>query len=57
MRIDTRLKRTGLTPRQLFFIECWGSLAHKESIDTDRVSFNNILNAISEIFVTFPPGQ
>lgn len=44
MRIDIRLKRTGLNLRQIFFIECWGSLAHKESTDTDRVSFNNILN-------------
>lgn len=36
MRIDVRLRRNGLSPRQLFFIECWGSLAHKESTDTDR---------------------
>lgn len=49
MRIDVRLRRNGLSPRQLFFIECWGSLAHKESTDTDRVGFNNILNAINEL--------
>ncbi|MEG0057684.1 hypothetical protein [Hafnia sp.] len=57
MRIDSRLKRNGLTLRQLFFIECWGSLAHKESTDTDRVSFNNILNAINEILSLFPLGN
>ncbi|WP_149570788.1 hypothetical protein [Serratia bockelmannii] len=57
MRIDIRLKRTGLNPRQIFFIECWGSLAHKESTDTDRVSFNNILNAINELLSLFPQGN
>ncbi|HCB2860436.1 hypothetical protein [Klebsiella aerogenes] len=57
MRIDARLRRNGLTPRQLFFIECWGSLAHKESTDTDRVGFNNILNAINELLSLFPQGN
>ncbi|MBP1039195.1 hypothetical protein J8631_26950 [Serratia fonticola] len=57
MRIDIRLKRTGLNLRQIFFIECWGSLAHKESTDTDRVSFNNILNAINELLSLFPQGN
>ncbi|MFI7974404.1 hypothetical protein [Serratia marcescens] len=57
MRIDIRLKRTGLNIRQIFFIECWGSLAHKESTDTDRVSFNNILNAINELLSLFPQGN
>ncbi|HCD6066920.1 TPA: hypothetical protein ACIJT4_005439 [Klebsiella oxytoca] len=57
MRIDVRLRRNGLSPRQLFFIECWGSLAHKESTDTDRVGFNNILNAINELLSLFPQGN
>lgn len=50
MRIEDSLAETGFTLRQRFFIECWGSMAHKESTDTDRVGFNNILNAIEEIF-------
>lgn len=49
MRIDQRLKREDLNSRQICFIECWGSLSHKDSLDTDRVSFNNILNSINEI--------
>lgn len=57
MRIDTRVNRTCLNSRQIFFIECWGSLAHKESTDTDRVSFNNILNAINELLVLFQQGN
>lgn len=53
MRIDTRLNRQGLTTRQLFFIECWGSQCHRESIDTDRVSFNNVLNALHELMFLY----
>lgn len=57
MRIDPRLDRTGLNTRQICFIECWGSLSHKDSLDTDRVSFNNILNAINEIeYLYHTPG-
>lgn len=53
MRLDKRLVRDGLTTRQVFFIECWGSLSHKDSIDTDRVSFNNILNALKELMYLY----
>lgn len=60
MRVDPRLSyadRDNLTLRQLFFIECWGSLSHKESSDTDRVSFNNILNAINELLDLIKQGN
>lgn len=57
MRIDKRLQRQGLTTRQICFIECWGSLSHEDSLDTDRVSFNNILNAINEILALYPQGR
>ncbi|WP_272668726.1 hypothetical protein [Providencia sp. PROV145] len=49
MRVDNRLVRDGLTEREVFFIECWASLSHKDSIDTDRVDYNNILNALNEL--------
>lgn len=60
MRVDPRLSdlvRDSMTPRQLFFIECWGSLSHKESSDTDRVSFNNILNALNELLDLIKQGH
>ncbi|ATV43087.1 hypothetical protein [Pectobacterium brasiliense] len=57
MRIDTRLDREGLTVRQLFFIECWANLSHKNSIDTDRVGFNNILNSLQEIDFLYEFGN
>ncbi|UAN63369.1 hypothetical protein [Serratia sp. JSRIV006] len=57
MRIDNRLNRNGLAPRELFFIECWGSLSHKESIDTDRASFNNILYSMLEMKTLFSQGD
>lgn len=60
MRVDPRLsnaERNSLTQRQLFFIECWGSLSHKESSDTDRVSFNNILNALNELLELIKQGN
>lgn len=53
MRLDNRLVREGLTTRQIFFIECWASLSHKESIDTDRVSYNNALNALRELMYLY----
>jgi len=57
MRIYSELNRTGLTSRQICFIECWGSLSHEDSLDTDRVSFNNILNSINEIkYLYHTPG-
>lgn len=49
MRLDTRLDRTGLTDKQIFFIECWSSLCCLKSIDSDRVTYNNVLNATEEI--------
>lgn len=60
MRVDPRLShadRDSLTSRQLFFIECWGSLSHKESSDTDRVSFNNILHALNELLDLISQGN
>lgn len=60
MRVDPRISqadRDNLTSRQLFFIECWGSLSHKESSDTDRVSFNNILHAINELLDLMRPDS
>lgn len=49
MRLDSRLQRDELTERQLFFVECWASLSHKNNIDSDRVTFNNPLNSINEL--------
>lgn len=49
MRLDTRLDRAGLTDKQAFFIECWSSLCCLKSIDSDRVTYNNVLNATEEI--------
>lgn len=57
MRIDTRLNRNNLTVRQLFFTECWANLSHKNSIDTDRVGFNNILNSLQEIEFLYTFGN
>lgn len=57
MRIDKRLNATGCTSRQVFFIECWGNLSHKDSIDTDRVSFNNPLNALKELLFLYRFGD
>ena len=57
MRIDKHLNRQGLTPRQLFFIECWSSLANRNNIDTDRVTFNNPLNGIIELLELYKIGD
>lgn len=57
MRIDRQLNKEGCTPRQVFFIECWGNLSHKNSIDTDRVSFNNPLNALNELLFLYQFGD
>lgn len=53
MRIDRRLPRDGLTNRQLFFIECWANLCHKNSPDTDRVGYSNPLNAVKELIFLY----
>ncbi len=57
MRIDSRLERQDLTTRQLFFIECWSNLCHRDSIDSDRVSFNNIVNSLNEFDFLFRMGN
>lgn len=57
MRIDSRLERQGLTTRQLFFIESWSNLCHRDSIDSDRVSFNNIVNSLNEFDFLFKMGN
>lgn len=57
MRIDKQLNKQDCTPRQVFFIECWGNLSHKNSIDTDRVSFNNPLNASNELLFLYQFGD
>jgi len=57
MRVDKQLNKQDCTPRQVFFIECWGNLSHKNSIDTDRVSFNNPLNASNELLFLYQFGD
>ncbi|HAV1236036.1 TPA: hypothetical protein JGU28_000661 [Salmonella enterica] len=57
MRIDNRLNRDSFTTRQLFFVECWSNLSHKESIDSDRVSYNNILNSLNELLQLYEFGE
>lgn len=57
MRIDKHLNRQGLTSRQLFFIECWSSLANRNNIDTDRATFNNPLNGIVELLDLYKSGD
>lgn len=49
MRLDKGLKRSKFTKRELFFMECWFSLCHLHSLDNDRVSHNNVLNATNEL--------
>ncbi|MBH0070185.1 hypothetical protein [Pseudoalteromonas sp. NZS100] len=56
MRVDTRLERQGLTNSQIFFIECWLSLTSKSNIDSDRVTFNNSLNAVEELLSLYKLG-
>ncbi len=57
MRLDTRIDRTGLEPQQLFFIECWYSLCCLQSIDSDRVTYNNVLNATEELLELYAHGD
>ncbi|MBY4890723.1 hypothetical protein K5Y32_22605 [Pantoea sp. DY-15] len=53
MRIDRRFNREGLSKRQLFFTECWSNFCHKNSIDTDRVSYSNALSAVRELLFLY----
>ncbi|EMH4109481.1 hypothetical protein I5L21_15195 [Serratia liquefaciens] len=53
MRIDGRLNKEGLTARQLFFIECWSNFCHKNSLDTDRVTYSNALSAMQELLFLY----
>jgi hypothetical protein len=57
MRLDIRIDRTGLEPQQLFFIECWSSLCCLQSIDSDRVTYNNVLNATEELLELYAHGD
>lgn len=57
MRLDTRIDRSGLEPQQLFFIECWSSLCCLQSIDSDRVTYNNVLNATEELLELYAHGD
>ncbi len=57
MRLDIRIDRTGLEPQQLFFIECWYSLCCLQSIDSDRVTYNNVLNATEELLDLYALGD
>ncbi|BBS17593.1 hypothetical protein [Aeromonas caviae] len=57
MRLDTRIDRDSLEKQQLFFIECWSSLCSQKSIDSDRVTYNNILNATEELLDLYAQGD
>ncbi len=57
MRLDIRIDRTDLEPQQLFFIECWSSLCCLQSIDSDRVTYNNVLNATEELLELYAHGD
>lgn len=57
MRLDIRIDRAGLEPQQLFFIECWYSLCCLQSIDSDRVTYNNVLNATEELLELYAHGD
>ena len=57
MRLDTKIDRAGLEPQQLFFIECWSSLCCLQSIDSDRVTYNNVLNATEELLELYSHGE
>ncbi|CAI3804983.1 hypothetical protein [Rheinheimera sp. MM224] len=57
MRLDSRIQREGLQTQQLFFIECWSSLTSLHSIDSDRVTYNNALNATIELLELYTHGD
>lgn len=57
MRLDSRIQRDGLQTQQLFFIECWSSLTSLHSIDSDRVTYNNALNATNELLELYTHGD
>lgn len=57
MRLDKSLNRANLQRQQLFFIECWSSLASRNNIDTDRVTYNNPLSAVGELIELYALGD
>lgn len=57
MRLDSRIERANLQTQQLFFIECWSSLTSLHSIDSDRVTYNNALNATIELLELYTHGE
>lgn len=42
---------------QLFFTECWASMCHVRCLDSDRVSYNNVLNSVSELLDVYLLGD
>lgn len=53
MRVDRRLNRAVLTERQLYFAECWSNFCHKNSPDSDRVGYSNVLNTVQELLFLY----
>lgn len=57
MRLDKSLNRANLELQQLFFIECWSSLANRNNIDSDRVTYSNPLSAVGELIELYALGD
>lgn len=57
MRIFSEINRDNLEAQQLFFVECWASMSHERCLDSDRVSYNNILNASTELLELYSFGD
>lgn len=55
MRIQNNISRD-LEKQQLFFLECWASMSNVRSLDSDRVSYNNILNSVLELLDLYSLG-
>lgn len=55
MRIHNNINRD-LEKQQLFFLECWASMSNVRSLDSDRVSYNNILNSVLELLDLYSLG-
>lgn len=56
MRIDNALDRDGYTSVQLFFLECWLNLCHRESLDSDRVTYLNSSSGLQELIELYEFG-
>ncbi|OHU91845.1 MULTISPECIES: hypothetical protein [Pseudoalteromonas] len=56
MRIFDSINRD-VEKHQLFFIECWASLSNLNTLDSDRVSYNNVLNSIEEMLDLYALGD